>query len=56
MDLLQELSAGLLIDFREKQEGKLKRTFVSGIYKTNNDNNTIVIVYSSIGKILMLVL
>ena len=31
MDLLQELSTGLLIDFREKQKGKLQRTFVSGM-------------------------
>jgi len=39
MDLLQELSTGLLIDFREKQKGKLQRTFVSGADAANRKVN-----------------
>eukprot|EP00088_Acartia_fossae_P054722 TRINITY_DN630_c0_g2_i1.p1 TRINITY_DN630_c0_g2~~TRINITY_DN630_c0_g2_i1.p1 ORF type:complete len:105 (+),score=19.70 TRINITY_DN630_c0_g2_i1:48-362(+) len=39
MDLLQELSTGLLADFREKQKGKLQRTFVSGKDAANRKVN-----------------
>lgn len=32
MDLIDELSMGLVQDYRENQKGKLQRTFVSGFY------------------------
>jgi len=39
MELIQELSAGVVADFREKQKGKLQRTFVSGKDAANRKVN-----------------
>eukprot|EP00088_Acartia_fossae_P012798 TRINITY_DN16623_c0_g1_i1.p1 TRINITY_DN16623_c0_g1~~TRINITY_DN16623_c0_g1_i1.p1 ORF type:complete len:122 (+),score=12.36 TRINITY_DN16623_c0_g1_i1:55-366(+) len=39
MELIQELSMGLVDDFREAQRGKLQRTFVSGSDAANKKVN-----------------
>jgi len=39
MDLIQELSGGLVDDFRDNQKGKLQRTFVSGSDAANKKVN-----------------
>ena len=39
MDQIKELSFGIVTDFREKQKGKLQRTFVSGSTAANKKVN-----------------
>ena len=39
MDQINELSIGVVIEFRENQKGKLKRTFVSGADADNKKVN-----------------
>ena len=39
MDQLNELSFGIVTEFRENQKGKLKRTFVSGSDAANKKVN-----------------
>ncbi|XP_023329460.1 partner of xrn-2 protein 1 [Eurytemora carolleeae] len=39
MDLIDELSMGLVQDYRENQKGKLQRTFVSGSVAANKKVN-----------------